>query len=255
MKIRWDRPLSPRWLQRLGGSLAIAIVLFNVVAMRHFTDARDQMGAWSLAWVFPAGFAIWMSLEWLIGPWFGRLSAKVNRQENRRFEVLRAWGIPILVDWSVPALLLGALPAATFAPSVVAGVVLCLLLITLIHELGHALAVRRLGGQVIAIEMSLLHGRTSYFSPRRPTPPIPVAWAGVVAQLLVAVPVSLQWLARGHEGPLSRDAVLFFLGPWNALFAAINLLPMRGLDGAIAWKVLRRRTPANPPRGGRGWNR
>jgi Zn-dependent protease len=237
-------------VQRLGGSLAVAIVLFNAVAMRHFTSS--QWGAWSLAWVFPAGFAIWMALEWLVGPWFAGFAARVNRSQARRFEVLRAAGIPILVDWSVPALLVAVLPAAFFAPTVVAALVVAELLVMLMHEAGHAAVVRRFGGRVISIEMSAIHGRTTYFSPMRPTPPVPVAWGGAVGQMLVAVPVSLQWLAV-EDGPLARDVALFVLGPWNALIALVNLLPLPGLDGAIAWKGFRKASPTRRTKS--GWKR
>lgn len=239
LKPRWDRAVSSRWLERLGGSLALAMLLYPL-APYFFLHPRYQLGPWSLAWVLPVGFVMWVALEWLLGPQLRLLGARINRQEHRRFEVLRAWGIPILVDWSVPALLVAALPAAFFAPAVVISAVLSEALVMLIHEAGHAAAIRRFRGQVVSIEMSAIHGRTNYFSPMRETPPIPVAWAGVIAQLLVAVPASLQLLAADDNGPLSRDVALFILGPWNALNAALNLLPIRGLDGAIAWKALRR---------------
>jgi hypothetical protein len=65
--------------------------------------------------------------------------------------------------------------------------------------------------------------------------------------MLVAIPawICLKFLPDGAPDPLW--VALIVLGPAAVLSVAVNLLPLRGLDGEMAWQLLRRRR-ANPGR-------
>lgn len=252
IKARGHRPISQRWAYRVLGTLLLAPLLLHF-AKGPASRLLQERGVWVLlAVLLSAAIVTSVVLELLLGRFLNRLAPRVNRETNRRFEVLHVFGVPILVDWTVIMLLIAALPSAWFAPALVASFVASSLLVMLVHELGHVFAIRRFGGHVISIEMGVVHGRTTYFSPKGETPPVPVAWGGVVAQLLVAVPFGLEWLAAEKDDLLPRLAALYVLGPWNALIAGVNLLPMRGLDGETAWKALRR-SRGGGHRGAGGW--
>lgn len=65
-----------------------------------------------------------------------------------------------------------------------------------------------------------------------------IAWGGVTAQLLIAIPILLlAWLLGDREvayvGP-----VIAFLGYVNLLVALANLAPGEGFDGKLAWRVI-----------------
>jgi hypothetical protein len=251
LRARGERFLPQRWAYRILGTLVLSPLLV-FLGGRARTRLLDEGGIWVLSAVaLVASCAIWLVLERLLGPSMERVASRVNRHADRRFEVLRVWDVPILVDWSLLALLIAALPAAVYAPADVATTAASYFLILLVHELGHLLAVRRFGGRVVSIEVNALHGQTNYFASVS-VPPVPIAWAGVVAQLLVAVPFCVEWLAVERDDP-GRTA-LRLLGPWNAVLAGINLLPLRGLDGEVAWRAFRRPTVGRGVRP-RGWKR
>jgi Zn-dependent protease len=106
-------------------------------------------------------------------------------------------------------------------------------LLTLTHELGHALVARRFGAEA-EISLDMLAGYTSY-APTRPMQRWQralVAFSGPVAEI---VPGVVALLALGAN-PFSLDSVgdtplrkaLWFAGPVLGLF---NLLPVLPLDG------------------------
>jgi stage IV sporulation protein FB len=147
--------------------------------------------------------------------------------------VLGRWGgAPVRVHWTLP---LGALffSQLRFVP----GFWLGFFLLTLVHELGHAVVVRRQRCRVISIDVHGLGGACQWSGPATPIGRACIAWGGVMAQLV----------ALGFTG-----VVLVVLGPPPTAFAAqlagamigtnvfiilINLIPVPPLDGAEAWKL------------------
>ena len=86
-----------------------------------------------------------------------------------------------------------------------------------------------------------------------------IAWGGGVAQVIVGVPL-VAWLEIfGYTRFQAVNAILAILGFSSLSMAVLNLLPVRPLDGAIAWGLppalssvhMRARLNANPA-GGRG---
>ncbi|MCC6648117.1 MAG: hypothetical protein IT374_21425 [Polyangiaceae bacterium] len=164
--------------------------------------------------------------------------------EQGYLRLFRVGGVPVRAHWSVPLGLL-LLSRLRFAPGVWLGFVIVILL----HELGHALLVRRAGLPVLGVDLSGLGGLCRFAGPASPWQAGVIAWGGVLAQAPLAAGAFVAWRA-GLVGPSSTFAAdlldtLIYVNLWIAGF---NLLPVPGLDGATAWPLLgmwwrRRRAP------------
>jgi Zn-dependent protease len=109
--------------------------------------------------------------------------------------------------------------------------------IIFIHEVGHAAVARRLGYEVTAICIGLLHGRCEYEHPDSAWDASLVSWGGILAQLLIAALVFA--IAGAVSGSLSDyfGPIVIFLGYMNIVIAAINLTPRAPFDGYLAWRI------------------
>ncbi len=121
---------------------------------------------------------------------------------------------------------------------------------SLIHELGHAVAARRLGAEP-EIALDFVAGTTRYTPPR---PITPIERAGVaLAGPLIEIVIGLVVLAAMRVNPLDVPAVfdrteagvVWIAGP---IFGLLNLLPIYPLDGG---HVLSGALEAISPRWGR----
>lgn len=65
-----------------------------------------------------------------------------------------------------------------------------------------------------------------------------MAWGGIVAQLLVAIPILIceAVFPAFAAGPFG--VVVLVLGYVNLLVALFNLAPVHGMDGELAWRVV-----------------
>lgn len=159
--------------------------------------------------------------------------------------VPRLFGVPVHLHWS---LIPGAFLFGRFAWA--PGAWLAFALVILAHELGHAVLVRRLGARPTGIELHALGGECGWRGEVSPLGRSVIAWGGVLAQLLLAA-CALP-LSGVVTSPLGAGLVSALLGP-NLWLVAINLIPVRPLDGAEAWLLvprllLRRRRPPPPQR-------
>ena len=151
---------------------------------------------------------------------------------------LKVFGAPVYLHISavVVLVLLGLATLNDPAFGVVA--VISYFAIILIHEAGHAFDAHKLGLEVLNIQVGWIHGACEYEAARNELGSILVAWGGVAAQLLVAIPV----LVVGALYPLEDHGifgpVLIFLGYVNLLIALINLAPSTLLDGGEAWRIV-----------------
>jgi Zn-dependent protease len=128
----------------------------------------------------------------------------------------------------------------------------------ILHELGHALAARRLGIGIAGIDLFFFGGVAKMTNDTRsPGAEFKVAAAGPAVTLLCVVAMSAVGVALAGSWPEFRDAnplssqtvqttapvaVLSWLAMINAFLFAFNLIPGFPLDGgriarAIAWKV------------------
>jgi membrane-associated protease RseP (regulator of RpoE activity) len=151
-------------------------------------------------------------------------------------EVMEIRGVRVYAHWSVlligTLILFGAIerPAETLAAwTAYFGVIL-------IHECGHMVAAQWKRCEVIA-------------------------WGGVVAQAVVAVPL-VTWVAIfGFTRSDAVNVAIGILGYYSLIVAAFNLVPLPPLDGAKAWYLIpglikRARTSRTKPKrvvGWRGW--
>ena len=175
---------------------------------------------------------------------------------NKLFEVMEIRGVRVFAHWSVlligAVILIGALEEPLLAVTVLAayyGVIL-------IHECGHMIAAQRKGCRVWSIELYPIWGITRFSEPYSYFDHCVIAWGGVVAQAIVAVPLLIWAETFGYTRFQAVNAILAIFGFFSLSVAVFNLLPIRPLDGAIAWGLLPaflKRLRAKPARREPGW--
>lgn len=150
----------------------------------------------------------------------------------------RIRGATLYVHWSVLAvtavLTLAAIEDALSTLFLIAAYLGLLLL----HEYGHLLAAHRVRSRVTSIELYPFHGITRFDAPWTHLETCVVAWGGVLAQAAVAAPLILWAQIVGFTpfGPI--NAVMVVFGYYSGLMVVLNLLPVPGLDGATAWRIV-----------------
>jgi len=141
-------------------------------------------------------------------------------------------GIPVRAHWSVPlvCLMFGGL---RFAP----GLWLGILLVILLHELGHAFFVKRFGLVNLGIDLTGFGGLCRWTGQPTKIQRATVAWGGVLAQLvLFAVTMTIVLITGRPETTFLADLIHAFTLP-NLFIAAFNLIPFRPFDGGEAWPL------------------
>lgn len=143
--------------------------------------------------------------------------------------VARVRGVALRVHVLVPVVVL-LVAWALRSVAVLAGV----LVIILVHELGHAALARRYRLPVLAIDVTPIGGVCRYSNARATeTQESVVAWGGVLAQgVLVAIG---EIVAR----TVGLSETLGGIHAFNFVILVLNLLPVRPFDGATAWKLFR----------------
>lgn len=146
--------------------------------------------------------------------------------------VARPWGIPIQLHWSIPV---GAFVFGRF--QIVPGFWLAFFLLVLIHELGHAMLVRRYHLAIEAVQVHGLGGVCAYSGYPSALERSIIAWGGVLAQaVLLGLTYAFVWTVGSPASAFGSQMIHAFT--WtNLIIMGINLLPIRPLDGAEAWKV------------------
>jgi membrane-associated protease RseP (regulator of RpoE activity) len=126
--------------------------------------------------------------------------------------------------------------------------------VLLIHETGHLIAAQRKGCAVFSIELYAIFGVTRFGTPWSRLDHCVIAWGGVLAQAVVAIPL-VAWVAVfGYTRFEAVNMLIAILGFFSIAVAVFNLLPIPPLDGAIAWGIFpalwerRRSIPASRPR-------
>src|SRR5258706_2834619 len=143
-------------------------------------------------------------------------------------------GVPLRAHVMTP---LGALvfSAFRFEP----GTWLAYFLLILLHEIGHALLVRRYRLGVLSVDIQAFGGSCRWAGPATERQRSVIAWGGVLAQAAVwLVTVGLIAVVGPPRTPFVRDVVYVFTSA-NLWLMALNLLPFAPLDGAEALKITR----------------
>jgi Zn-dependent protease len=157
---------------------------------------------------------------------------------NKLFEVMEIRGVKVFVHWSV--LLIGAimLLGAFDGPSLAFAVLGAYYGVILLHECGHMVAAQRRGCAVWSIELYPIWGITRFGEPYSRYDHCIIAWGGVLAQGLVAVPLIVCVELFGYTRFQAINAILAMFGFFSLSTIVFNLIPVRPLDGAIAWGLL-----------------
>ena len=147
-------------------------------------------------------------------------------------------GARVYVHWSV-VVIVSLLAFMSFkSPIHVAVSIASYVGVILLHELGHALMARHLGYDVDAIRVAFFHGLCVHEAPHTELHDVLISWAGVMAQLAVALPIlTVAAVFDGHDFGYAAPAVVF-LGYLSSLVALVNLAPSPGLDGYTAWRAV-----------------
>ena len=164
---------------------------------------------------------------------------------NRKFGFLKIKNLQILgaevfVHWtSLPCALIPIFPLVNGFLEVTICVAFLLLLMFL-HEVGHAFAAKKLGYQPTAIILKDVHGYCLYEFLNNSTiekDEAKIAWGGVLAQLIIAVPLIILSATTSLFSEKLMTFVVVVFGYYSVLMVIINLLPFKTLDGSKAWKL------------------
>ena len=110
--------------------------------------------------------------------------------------------------------------------------------VLVIHECGHLLVARHLRCHVDSIKIYPIFGVTCFQIPWSKFDHCLIAWGGVIAQTIVAIPFVTWVVLFGYSRFEPINAVLALLGFFSLGVAIFNLLPIPRLDGAIAWQII-----------------
>jgi Zn-dependent protease len=114
-----------------------------------------------------------------------------------------------------------------------------LLFLLLVHEAGHAMVARLRGVKVHAIRLYFFHGACEHDVPRSEVDQACIAWGGVLAQsCLLAMALLAAWVILHVAMPVYKVLAPVFV-VWvatNLFIIVFNLLPVRPLDGSVAWR-------------------
>ncbi len=165
--------------------------------------------------------------------------------------LFRLFGIDVYLHWAWFFAAWYFISSAKGYSSTVWSVLDCLALfaIVLIHEFGHQLACRSVGGQTHDIILWPLGGVAYVSPPQRPGAQLwSIAAGPLVNVLLFPIFTGVLLLARSADwGDSAPDVYVFVLTLWyiNAVLLAFNLLPIYPLDGgqilrSLLWFVFGR---------------
>jgi Zn-dependent protease len=179
---------------------------------------------------------------------------------DRLTRIMRIKGVDVYVHLTV-FLIAAVMLANTFRRPVLTLVGMSAWLgLILIHECGHLIAAQWRHCEVWSVEVYPIHGFCHFETPWSRFDHCLIAWGGVVAQAVVAIPLVAYVLVFGYTRFQPLNAILAILGFYSLAVAAFNLLPAGRLDGVIAWGLIpelvrrmRRRPKKRPPSGWRSY--
>ncbi len=152
--------------------------------------------------------------------------------------ILRVNGVDVSIHWSVLLIAAVILSNAIRSPIMAVVGLLSYLSILLIHECGHLILAQRKHCEVYGIELYPIFAITRFETPWSRFDHCVIAWGGVLAQTVVAVPL-VAWFAVFGATPFEPvNLVIAVLGILSLFIAAFNLLPFQPLDGTIAWGII-----------------
>lgn len=157
----------------------------------------------------------------------------MRRFQDGFLRIGRLRGVPIRIHWATP---IGALLLARFEFRPLTWALFAALV--LLHELAHAAAARAVGVPVYSADLMPYGGQCVHGVPRSQLGVSLIAAAGpAVHVVLFAVAMVLLRTDLLRNAPAPVRGAVDTIGVANFFLAALNLLPIRPLDGAEAWKL------------------
>jgi Zn-dependent protease len=147
-------------------------------------------------------------------------------------------GVKVYVHWSVLAISVLILLNVIEQPMISLIGLLCYWGVILLHETGHLIAAQRLGCTVFSVELYPVWGITRFGTPWSRFDHCVIAWSGVLAQAVVAIPLVAFIAIFGYTKIEAVNVIFALLGGISLLVAIFNLLPFAPLDGAMAWRII-----------------
>ncbi|MES2037875.1 MAG: hypothetical protein V4495_08565 [Pseudomonadota bacterium] len=148
--------------------------------------------------------------------------------------------IPVSAHWTIllwfPWALIQGMNLVWLFPGFLAFVT-----ILLFHEFGHAIAARYTDTKVYAIKLFLMHGECQHEAAYYESEDILIAWGGVLGQLLLLVLALIAQYLLFHFSPMwmfQLSPVFDVLTKTNLIIIAFNLIPVKPLDGVVAWRII-----------------
>ena len=152
--------------------------------------------------------------------------------------VMKIRGVDTYVHWTV-FLIAGIILAGVLHHPILSIVgLVSYVSVILVHEIGHLVAAQRLGCNVYAIKLYPFFGITTFQTPWSRFDHCVIAWSGVIAQAIIAVPLVLWVSVFGYTRLEAINAIFAILGYFSLGIVIVNLLPIPPFDGAIAWGLL-----------------
>jgi Zn-dependent protease len=159
-------------------------------------------------------------------------------QFGRLTRVAKVGGVDIYVHWSVFVVLALPFLVTTRRPLSTLIIFAAYFGLLLLHEFGHVLVARLLGLDAYSIMIVPFYGAAHTQMSESRMERALVAWGGVAMQLMVAIPVGARLLLLGYTPSDTLNGVLLILSGYSLILVAINLLPIRPLDGSRAWDII-----------------
>lgn len=176
-------------------------------------------------------------------------------------EILEINRVPVYAHWSLLVLAVLILIGAMERPKETIAAWTSFFAVILIHECGHMVLAQRKGYDVHRIDLYPILGLVHHQEPWSRYDSSLIAWGGVAAQSLVAIPIVMWVSIFGFTRSDTVNVALGILGYYSLIVAVFNLIPLPPLDGAKAWYLIpelikrMRKRPSAPKRnvGWRGW--
>jgi len=154
--------------------------------------------------------------------------------------ISRGKGVPVLFHWT----LLLWLPVSLAQDASLGRLALsfpAFVFLMVAHEAGHAMMARRRHVKVRAIRLYMFHGLCEYDLPYFEIDHILVAWGGVLAQAVVWLISLLLLVFLSYVAPRLAEFLQPMLAvflPINLFIMILNLIPIKPLDGYLAWRIM-----------------
>ena len=170
------------------------------------------------------------------------------------FRLFKLFGIEVFLHWSWFLIVLYEIEVRhSLYTSVVWNVLECLALfgIVLVHEFGHALACRSVGGQANLIVLWPFGGVAYVAPPQRPGAQLWSIAAGPLVNVILFPVFSVIWMLAhsAHLDDTVPNAYYYVVAIWqiNLVLLVFNMLPIYPLDGgqilrSLLWFIMGRAT-------------